>query len=297
MKFALRVLLTTVLPVLTPAGEQNELETVKSDLGTLAAERAGLGQEKISLPSIDGPSAPTLDRPVTLSSEILKRTGTEQRTNAKKSQNWLLDAMDKENERADSRRALPGNRSLDRDRLDKERAQPFGASEKSEIGDYGLDAERVAKPTAREIANETVPANNPLMPFMADWISKRDMDLLLPRNPAEPRFDENRAFFSPGTSLDAQSTITLGDIGRTAETAAAPALRTQDNPYLSGLALPNAVGPASSQLLVPAPASSDFDRRSSLTVERPKDDRQPTPSVDLSKPDQDAKFFPQLKRF
>lgn len=282
------VLAILLIPVLAGAQEPSGLEKAKQDLKTLPSVRKESDRPAISLPNIAAPS-PAADLPAPMPSPNRSRAATEEAKDRKGTDNWLVDAMMKDDSRqtgtdrkgtkarAEAHPLDSGTPGTDRD-SDRE---PTGTKES--VRD---DRER-----ASDLALEKV--ENPLTPFMADWISKRDHALLLPKSTPEPGFGTAAPSLVGGPGQAA--TVDFRRIDGRIDPMTGPVARPPvENPFLQALQVPAVPPPAAAP--VPTPPGTG-DRAPALMPPEPVRDNRSLPPIDLSKPSQDSKYFPQLKRF
>jgi hypothetical protein len=284
MNRALCLLLLIGLPALAAVQEKSTLETAKGELSTLPAANADIDQARIALPRIDAPSAPSAGSAFTPPPDRSKRT--DQPWNALEgSKNWLVDAMAKESNRMAGRRGQTGDRTPEKDR-----ARPFAVTNEDEPSPNN-SATAKAVPAAHADPGRIARKDNPLIPFMADWISKADQALLLPKSSPGPMFDGSQAFVPPGSSSDLPPATMLGDYDRPTAISEDPARHTADNPYL------NIAKGVPAALPKPVPRQPGRTGQLMMPAEKPKERNEALAPFDLSKPAQDVKYYPQLKRF
>lgn len=279
-----RLLPLLLLPMLAGAQEPSGLEKAKQDLKTLPAVRSESERTGMRLPNIANSGSASDATTPPPDSPHAAGAATEA-PKAKASGNWLVDAMMKEEARTSGRKA--GRDGDDRAGTDRNDANdPLADTRRT------AEAERGA-PGARDRDTALV-VDNPLAPFMADWISKRDQALLLPK--AVPGLgDPREGLGAPVGPVGDPTTITFRGLEARPETATGAALRpTPENPFLQAVLAPEKPGPAAAP--APAPANP-IASNPALTPPEPARDSRPPPPIDLSKPSQDAKYFPQLKRF
>lgn len=274
-----------LLPLLAGAQEPSGLEKAKQEIKTLPAVRSESERTGVRLPSFTAPSPAT--EAVTPSPGAPQSAGstTAEADKTKASGNWLVDAMMKEEARAASRKSGKG-----RDELT--------ATDRTEGRDPLADPSRRTEtapsaPDARDRAT-ALAVDNPLAPFMADWISKRDQDLLLPKT-MPGLGDPREGLGTPVGPTGDAATITFRGLEARPDPATGPALRpAPENPFLQAVLAPEKPAPAAAP--TPAPANP-IGSNPALTPPEPARDSRTPPPIDLSKPSQDAKYFPQLKRF
>ncbi len=280
--------LILLLPVLAGAQEPSGLEKAKQDLKTLPSVRKESDRPAISLPNIAAPS-PAADLPAPMPSPARSRANTDEAKSGKGTDNWLVDAMMKDDSRqSDTGRKGPKTRD-EAHPLDSEATRTDRDSES------GPTTARNSALDERERASDLAIAKveNPLTPFMADWISKRDHALLLPKGTPESGFGSEAGGIVGGP--DHPVTIDFRGIDGRLDPVTGPAGRQPaDNPFLQALPAPAVPPPPVAPVsTLPAPG----DRVPTLLPPEPVRDTRSTPPIDLSKPSQDNKYFPQLKRF
>ncbi|MBX3749113.1 MAG: hypothetical protein KF897_03405 [Opitutaceae bacterium] len=277
--------LVILLPVLAGAQEPTGLEKAKQELKTLPAVRKESDRNPISLPNLAGPT-PAADLPAPLPPTRHPGSDLDEAKKGKSSENWLVDAMMKGEDR---RRSGTGRSD---------------AGARAEGGLLDPEGERRERDPQRDLARDKDPLHagrdgesplavvNPLEPFMTDWISRRDHALLLPKPaPGQGIGPETPA---PLGGPDGSVTITFRGIdGRPDPIGAAPR-PAAENPFLQALQAPAVPPPAMApQPPPPAPA----ERGPALLPPDNARETRPPPPIDLAKPPDDRKYFPQLKRF
>lgn len=277
--------LVLLVPVLAGAQEPSGLEKAKQDLKTLPAVRKESERAEIRLPSVAAPS-PATDLPAPRA-PVQRSGASTENAQSGETGNWLVDAMMK-----DEGRPTRGNR---RGTNARDGSQPSDTDSINTVQNpnLGQGAQREPALATRERA-AALEAGNPLTPFMAGWISQRDQALLLPKDAANSGFgvETSRASGGPDQAL----TITFRGVESRNDQAAgrATAQRAADNPFLEALQTPAGPAPAAS----PTPTLPTFGNLApALTPPEPARETRPPPPIDLSKPSQDSKYFPQLKRF
>lgn len=280
------------------SGSGATIDEAKRDFQALKASRTTPGQatENLTLPKVDLPSPLPQSAPPARTARDEKKEKAAQL----KAKNWLLDAMAKhEKNTPDERGRKRGGSLTERASTSDELTLTGQETPDPLTGEFrpqDLPHEKTpAKP------KEAPPLDNPLTPFMAGWISQRDHEALLPKTSATPLLDSSLAQLidSPGASLPSTSvggpaSVTLP--GFSALPASPPALA--DNPYLKAdlpaLPAPRVALPAASAAL---PGPNLPPELKPALVEPPAPAKNAVPAPDLAKPAQDAKYFPQLKRF
>lgn len=286
--------LCLTLPLLAVAQEATTIEQVKKDLSTLPVTKADLEQSRLKLPSIAAPdtSANTL---TPLPPPAALGRVTEEQEADKQSGNWLVDAMRKETNRKSSGRD-------DRKRLrddGRDPVQPWPQAGKDRDKDLFLQTAAQGSPQERDPTKLTDTVDNPLMPFMTDWISKRDQALLLPKSASLPGFDGNQSFLPSGPAGQTTSGLIQGDFGIRPDNAVTPVQRPENNPFLENLIPARVPGRESAPAAMPNSPPNAVERSLQFLPppENPNGAKRPPAPIDLSKPAEDTKYFPQLKRF
>lgn len=286
--------LCLTLPFLAAAQEATTIDQVKRDLKTLPVTKADLEQSRLELPSIAAP-ATAADTLTAFPPPPAMGRATAEKAEETQTGNWLVDAMRKEADRKSTGRD-------DRKRLrDDDRAPtdtwPQPGSDRDK--DSFLRTAAQGAPAERDPTTLTTTVDNPLMPFMTDWISKRDQALLLPKSASLPGFDGNASFLPSGPAGETSPGLIQGDFGIRPDHAVAPVRSAENNPFLEHL--PPALGPGreSTSVALPNPAPNPAERSLQFLPppDNPNEAKRPPAPIDLSKPAQDTKYFPQLKRF
>lgn len=194
----------------------------------------------------------------------------------KKSENWLVDAMMK---KPPSEPRLKEN---------SPRSAPTGSAENEEAG----ARMQQAVPEPRFSPNEV----NPLLRYMAGWMSPQDYALLKPGMSGEAaaslpgRGDPSLASLAPDAASLGDSGSAL-DLSTLAQEAHAAQMAPRQNPYLQAFAAP----PPPAQSFVPPPVHSPAAAAADVFAPPPGPARSNIP--DFAKPPEDEKYFKQLKRF
>jgi hypothetical protein len=273
--------------------EPRMLESAEKDLQDIKAAQSDPTRVRVELPKIAGPESPAAAIPLQG-----QRARESQRTVRGKSENWLLDAMTGTDERTAQEEKLlilTGEKTETELQLEKRFRLPGEKIEQapSRLSEKSADAGRLP---ATETAIE-----NPLTAFMGDWISQRDHALLLPKAATGPSSN------SPLVSLPApsgyrgvsQTSITgfSGDV--TAANVFSQSTRPAENPYLQTL-LPSMPEPPAMRPEMPAFVQPRNDlpapslRRQ---AEPPVPAAKPQVPGELARPEEDKKYFPQLRHF
>lgn len=268
-------------------------DAVRRDLEEIKAAGVQAGRERLNLPAIAGPeSQPAIvaPRPRVASGQARDRQETT-------SENWLLQAMNPDGERTAEEEKLlilTGEKTETEIMLEKrfrlpgeKLSQPAAMDTKGRTG----VAKAVEAPTAFE---------NPLTAFMGDWISPRDHELLIPKATASaaagPGFSQMLA--APGLELTAAkgpgraSTENIVP-NRFSDNSPANPYLPPDLPSLSATRGQVAFMPE----VPPAGPPVDFSPPPTRKNEVPTAPIRPAPPKEISTPADDAKYFPQLRRF
>jgi hypothetical protein len=280
----------------TPAPDS--IAAARKDLA--AIKSPGAQQEGAVLPSLDIKdlgAVPTTQRPEMPS---LPDAGKDPSLDPAKRKagtgNWLVDAMDKNT-------STQGSRTKEKDDVLRGDPDLIRADEKGvhmERDPFAVDDTR-----ERERPREAVAAApNPLDAFMGAWISARDHDLLLTPAKGEGLSSEGgktRSDLLPGIEVgtpEASGDFTLAPV----DAAAFGDSRAPANPYLALADLPSVsplrafAGPEA-QALPPAELQ-DIQRGLSAPGLEPLPNDAPRSFIpDFAQPDEDDKYFKQLKKF
>jgi hypothetical protein len=279
------------------AQEKTAIDAAKRDLEVLKSTPAGTGDLKLALPEIGGPNLPSGSPPAPTGLDARKRDVQAAQAVAKKSQNWLLDAMAKEDSR---QRALDGKTTAgDADEQTDELSPETLLDPDAPRVRTARDEEQAAAAQARAELRERPVVDNPLTAFMAGWISPRDQALLLPKASDTPQLDTALAPLlgpvvveAPVVATAGESSLFVLDNTRASAVEANPYLQLSvaDTPNFSrDPALP--VTPPATPNPVPMPESRVPG------LEPVRGELRPALPPDLAKPVRDEKYFPQLKRF
>ncbi len=267
-------------PAPTNAGEAT-ISSAKKDFDAIKASRDGALQQKAELPRLGGvPDLPAgnenLPRPwASKKDELLEKQ--------KKSQNWLLDAMQKDKKSG-------ATTAKDRDDelpTDDDKAASRETNE--------ADRERDAKST---------PVVNPLARYMSGWLTPQDFAMLQAsgslalKDGGAANSGSTASVNLPGAATPSGGNFdaSLAGIGL-GNPANQPNLSApQENPFLASLVsggstpaftppatMPPPAPPASTSAIFQAPAPEPASARSNIP--------------DFAKPSEDAKAFKPMKRF
>jgi hypothetical protein len=279
----------------------DSIAAAKSDLATIKAAQAPADLSQ-SLPGLDMKDLGAVPGATLPSAASLLNPDDELAPNGLKKKkegtgNWLVDAMDK----TDPERA----KSKDKGDLLKTDSDAIRGDEHAS---NHTENEFVLMDQSREKTHEAEPAKapvfNPLDSFMTGWISAKDQEVLLPvskgeiagTDAAKPRGDslQNLDLGPSGAGPDALSGGMDGPPG--------PDTKTLPNPYLAeidvapvtqvrGFVSPelSAIGSADPVDVLRGPTAPEVDSRPVDTT------RSFIP--DFAQPDEDDKYFKQMKRF
>jgi hypothetical protein len=272
----------------------------KQEFQALQRAESAPNSARVELPRINVPqlSDTAPDAPTPLSRE---KTLAAQKEISRQSKNWLVDAMMKGGHgRRDAVARSHADSRSDADGIAEAAAAsgPFAQLTDEQTVPSRSALEPTRQSGRGELPDEPGPdplanVSNPLSAYMAGWISAPDRALLLPKP------DEIRAG-PDGLQPDAaaiQGPRNLNDgppagLDAFKSTAANPYLPISDTGPLN---LPPAASllppPAPPELAAPAPLPP-------AAAPTPPPSRPPANAPpDFAKPDDDAKYFPQLKRF
>lgn len=285
----------------TPAASPSDdsITAAKRELDQLkqATTAGAIDGRSGTLPSVAIPQVHTDDEPMIIpppqDPTKLKRKQS--------SANWLVDGVmnaKREDDKATDR-AAPGRRP-NRDAAD------LLSANNSELH-FGADAEKSLDPEKLTDAPKSADAPppprpdtvfNPLSQYMASWMTPQDYSLLRPgidKRASGSGVEASPAPSAPGTESGALAA--LAGIG--GETFAAPKtsyapIAPTENPFLSGLSLPD-MPPPTSSAPVPPPTST----QPSFPLVTPPPSQEPEHSTipDFAKPSDDDKYLKPLKRF
>lgn len=274
---------------------QDSIATAKQSFESLSKKHQIEDRGALQIPTL---AAPELNLGAPTAAESSKGKAA-----AKPSKNWLVDgvlskqaAKDRVSSSADTRR--PGETDS-READAAEDPKIFSLVAGAEVS----SAHERAAPHIRESKAPPADSVNPLASYMSGWISTQDRALLLPQK------DQDASAATWGNNL---SNLTAASSGAVASGSAVenfglsqPALRiaARENPYL-GIDSFNANKPPESG---PAANLKDFAPLASKMIDpvgrapifqpSPPAVSGTTPARDLAKPDDNAKYFKQLKRF
>jgi hypothetical protein len=260
-----------------------------------AAEKVRGDELQLQLPDITAPNLQPTPPPVTRPGQERNPPGLT-KTRKQKSENWLVDAMMKAPEDPDEPKAWS-------DEDDPAEPQdPFAEL----IAETLRPAPKPrSQPAARERDDareeRVIDAPNPFAAYMSAWISPQHRELLLPARQADasaggrnlaPIGDGGFVGGTRGRSPAAGENVAAWPGGMsTAPSNRSFANEVQPNPFLTG----GEFNPPA--MLPPMPQADPNPPGSPLPpipeVARPRSE----PPPPLAKPADDAKYFPQLKRF
>lgn len=273
---------------------QGDMAEARREFQELKATQGMPDSTKLELPTVKGPNMPsTTPAPPAPATPRQREELLQARRKAERERNWLVNGvMDLDKPKRIGRR--------DPTMIDPTAAlDPFAQAlaEQNQLPFNQRDNERTqggaqnAKATDEKTLLKTP---NPLDAFMMAWISPRDRQLLLPSSGAAE--GSSAALPSPGGALGDRPTAGATEPASGPDLSPAPS----GNPYLDNpppAPIPAAPRPPppstaildSSVAPTPGPARTDPPP---AAVQRKND--LPAP---LAKPDDDEKYFPQLKRF
>ncbi|MEZ5413716.1 MAG: hypothetical protein R3F03_05315 [Opitutaceae bacterium] len=263
---------------------KDEFATIKDATVPVSGADARKALPRIN--GIDAPSvAPLLEAP------SARKASAREEKKARRSQNWLVEAMMKEpsDQRDPRKRDAEEEESLE----EAENMDPMERLLVEQLrGDDTKAAQAAEELRTREELKDAVV--NPLNDFMAAWISSRDHELLLGEQAGTQPDTAFRDFRLPTPSL-------AGDGGLGAFKLTGAETTRVANPYLSlpdsGLREENPVvtvpGLGPPPTVVPLSGTAPLQPEPVIESKRGKEVLPPV----LTKPEEDARYFPQLKRF
>ena len=266
---------------------EDAITAAKRDFEAVKSARNPALQQKGELPRI---AVPELSTGAPAVSPIAPKS----REPEKKSANWLLEAMEKQQPRNER----------DRDRLDRksERGSP-GETLDGNRSDEPAESSRrdqSAQDPQGEKEKREAEALNPLTRYLGEWMTPQDYALL------KPGLQDSLA--NTGVGAGSQGTNPLafpmpGSVGSEVNTLAnettlrgAMAAAPRENPYLDLLnTAPAAAMPAA---VLPAPPATTFSAPLPSVAAPPPSTVPAKPRIpEFARPAQDEKYFKQLKRF
>jgi hypothetical protein len=285
------------------ASTRREIEALKNE------QLAPSASSSLSLPNVvESPMIPPLLAPVTMAP---RTKASAELATKEKSSNWLVEAMQKDkNPRTSSESPLdqgPARDRLGRAAGDGNSATELGA--KDNLPGESVDPkDRDLTPDHRPKQNEEKPPENPLNRFMGEWLTPHDYELLK-KSPGASSELQPSTFSSPGNEFLPDPLRQLPDgPSSPGDFAISPQLSAQsgapgENPYLvQSPAFPQVLGghPLDDTIFHNAPQGP-----AAPTTGRPTETFAPAPAPatngpyvpDNLKTSDDAKYFPQLKRF
>jgi hypothetical protein len=288
-----------VAPGVRAAAEEKKsgndvITATRRDLEALKTDRTLTSEPR---PALSGLEAPAMEMPSSVPMPMPDPQQKKSSPDAGKSANWLIDAMKKSAPRS------PADRN--RDRMDK--SEDELKSDDDLFGDAKETADRTTasqEPARRDDPGDSPAvktAPNPLTGFMAAWMTPRDFNLLLKPEetgpgaaPAGTADMPGQAFFGPGPTGMITVPTDVAALGGNATRPNDPA-GSPTNPYLQAMTLPTLPNPGAIELTLPAPPPVT----PRPTVPPPQAAPEPPAYFrpEIQKRDDDAKYFPQLKRF
>jgi len=276
-------------PPPAPAG----IDAAKRDFDAVKNARSNAVAPRSDVPAVSTPELHLSGDDFSAFRES-QRTESDRAKNLKdrKSRGWLVDAM--EEKKPDSRsHARKGDRATTDERDDATDSNT--ATDPANL--LTAPAEKNERESPRTPAAAT---DNPLNNYMAGWMTPKDYDLLKvrPETDAGAIAGPARVGESAATAPGVESLLRPSSSGPGAERAPFMLPDSKSNPYLADLLPSPGGGPAEALRLPPPPPAPT---RVESFAPLPKNDLPPPKSAvspaDLLKPSNDAKYFPQLKRF
>jgi len=269
----------------SPAPAEDSIAAARRDLELIKAAKGGATEQpRGGLPQFSGseiqftPTAqPRLAHPLTPAETAA----------AKKSTNWLVDAMMKK----------PASATDEKGRLENK-----SGWENAEIRSENATDNRSQEPTfspkadRQEARQTTEPIVNPLTSFMAGWMTPQDYKLLQSKTAAESaanlvaRGEHASTAVFPG----AGGALTgLSSVGKPPSNATAQVPR--ENPFLQDIGVTAATASKPLGSIPPPAIVTQTTAKPSIPAPEPPPPRAIAPGV--VKPNDDAKYFKPLKRF
>jgi hypothetical protein len=260
------------------AGAKKQFESIKSARDSALLPESGM--PRVTLPALPSPQG---SGPPATSTKRAKPDSTKAATG-----NWLVEAMEKQNDRSDPRR----DKSTLRDRGGK-----LGSETEDRTG-TDSDTRDAARDGQGRKDDETSSVVNPLTRYLDDWMTPQDYALLKPglTSQFDPRAGANNAVLSnPDVPVlpGGLSEFALGGTGVPTHLRGMP----KENPYLQSLRPDSIVPPTTvlSKPVVSAPVQPPTVHR--IAPPPPLTSPATTKIPDFAKPATDEKYFKQLKRF
>lgn len=272
------------------------ISTTRRELEVLKTERPGLSTSKPVLPSANDLSMPSLT-PAPLP-VLPKKQTDEMPGQQRKSSGWLVDAMEKSaRTNRDARGVSRGRGAASAATDDAEDASSGQGALGPQVGGRRVGRESTAGSRA-DLASEV---RNPLDAFMAGWMTERDFKL------TQESADANSSLGLPGLPAAGGATAFeagFGGISRDSSSRPADEMGSgrsptaKENPYLQSLAGPAPAAIALPETNVrPANLPTPTARPATVVNEPTPAPRNPPSGPATLKRSDDAKYFPQLKRF
>lgn len=282
----------TALVATDEKAEVSAIQEVKREFDTIkdVVKPLGVPDSRKALPNINGIDTPTI--------MLLPEAPTARKTNpldekkARRSQNWLVEAMMKDPDESRD----PAKLKTDKDELG-EGENGLDPMERLIVQQLRGDDVKKSQDAAQELRVQDELKNavmNPLNDFMAAWISSRDRDLLLgdqSTGQAYSSVKDIRLLSARPQSNNPLAGLNLAESETT----------RLENPYLNlpDLNLRHEAPVASTPDLAGYRPSIQPTATAPTFTNPPAEQRRgkdalPSP---LTKPEEDARYFPQLKRF
>ncbi|MGH7959750.1 MAG: hypothetical protein ACREH8_22435 [Opitutaceae bacterium] len=261
----------------------NALSDAKKDFENLKSARDAALLPKGGLPQVDLPSSPAQPRSAPLASPATKPKTDSPNP---KSGNWLVDAMEKQDNARDAR----GQNSRIRDRRSQSSLQDKDPDGVEQDG-REIDASRTGKED-----NGTPVVINPLARYLDDWMTPQDYALLKPglTQTFDPRPDtSNSALLNSGDLAGLPGGLNESLFGGVPASHQAPAA-SRENPFLQSL---KPELPATTPRLELKPVAPTLHASQPAMTAPPVTPPAQTKIPEFAKPGTDEKHFKQLKRF
>ncbi len=293
-----------------PAGV---METAKRELEEIKSTRARLEHApRLELPRIASPELPGAAAPLPSPSSTTRRSDGREKKQSATSENWLLDAMlgdEALTEAEEKELILSGQKTEAELQLEKRFRLPGDKVERPEqagirAGNKTDDGGKQRSPPEKSPAVE-----NPLTAFMGDWISRRDHDLLISKatsdglTKVDNALDQLTSVGNTPSRIDPRPMSAEVNFDRVSHWFREPGPHAStDNPYLQAQLSPLpgfSMPPTVPDIPASINARTEPSPSAPALMESPgRNQRSESPAPDnVSRSENDAKYFPQLRRF
>ncbi len=281
-----------------PAPVEDSLAIAKREFEAAKLGRDPALQQKGELPRL---SVPTMSAPTAPSGGW---TAPKAATPEKKSENWLVEAMEKPTDARGER----GRLRLDRerpDRLTSERERLTDAPANAQSDESNAERRASPEPAGESSGRKPTAATNPLARFLGTWMTAQDYALLKPGieqafAPGPNASAGSRDAFS-ANSVSAFALPMVPGVdgmigGGVPARSPTPASAPRENPFLATLSFTPS-GTSTPPVPMPTVALPGAVSASPAIAPVPQPPPAKSPIPDFAKPAADEKYFKQLKRF